>query len=44
MAGSKRDKIKMTPDEVDAYLADNFKVQIATIGKDGEPHLVTMFY
>ncbi|NVI86205.1 pyridoxamine 5'-phosphate oxidase family protein [Actinomadura sp. BRA 177] len=44
MAGSKRDKIKMTPDEVDAYLADNFKVQIATVGKDGEPHLVTMFY
>jgi nitroimidazol reductase NimA-like FMN-containing flavoprotein (pyridoxamine 5'-phosphate oxidase superfamily) len=44
LAGSKRDKIKMTPDEVDAYLADNFKVQIATIGKDGEPHLVTMFY
>ncbi len=44
LAGSKRDKIKMTPDEVDAYLADNFKVQIATVGKDGEPHLVTMFY
>jgi hypothetical protein len=44
LAGSKRDKIKMTPDEVDAYLADNFKVQVATVGKDGEPHLVTMFY
>jgi nitroimidazol reductase NimA-like FMN-containing flavoprotein (pyridoxamine 5'-phosphate oxidase superfamily) len=44
LAGSKRDKIKMTPDEVAAYLAGNFKVQIATIGKDGEPHLVTMFY
>ncbi|WP_131732638.1 pyridoxamine 5'-phosphate oxidase family protein [Actinomadura formosensis] len=44
MAGSKRDKIKMTPDEVASYLADNFKVQVATIGKDGEPHLVAMFY
>ncbi|QKG22119.1 pyridoxamine 5'-phosphate oxidase family protein [Actinomadura verrucosospora] len=44
MAGSKRDKIKMTPDEVAAYLAGNFKVQVATIGKDGEPHLVTMLY
>ncbi|MEV4001984.1 pyridoxamine 5'-phosphate oxidase family protein [Actinomadura sp. NPDC049753] len=44
MAGSKRDKIKMTPEEVAAYLAANFKVQVATVGKDGEPHLVTMFY
>lgn len=44
MAGSKRDKIKMSPDEVAAYLADSFKVQVATLGKNGEPHLVTMFY
>lgn len=44
MASAKRDKIKMTPDEVDAYLDANFKVQVATVGKDGEPHLVTMFY
>ncbi|MFB4310746.1 pyridoxamine 5'-phosphate oxidase family protein [Actinomadura sp. GTD37] len=44
MAGSKRDKIKMTPEEVASYLAENFKVQVATVGKDGEPHLVTMFY
>ncbi|TDD85242.1 pyridoxamine 5'-phosphate oxidase [Actinomadura darangshiensis] len=44
MAGNKREKIKMTPEEVGAYLAGNFKVQVATIGKDGEPHLVTMFY
>ncbi|MFF4236444.1 pyridoxamine 5'-phosphate oxidase family protein [Actinomadura geliboluensis] len=43
MAG-KRDKIKMTPEEVASYLTDNFKVQVATVGKDGEPHLVTMFY
>jgi hypothetical protein len=44
LAGSKRDKIKMTPEEVADYLAANFKVQVATVGKDGEPHLVTMFY
>ncbi|WP_149260923.1 pyridoxamine 5'-phosphate oxidase family protein [Actinomadura sp. K4S16] len=44
MAGSKRDKIKMSPEEVADYLAANFKVQVATVGKDGEPHLVTMFY
>ncbi|WP_141578231.1 pyridoxamine 5'-phosphate oxidase family protein [Actinomadura sp. WMMA1423] len=44
MATGKRDKIKMTPEEVADYLAADFKVQVATIGKDGEPHLVTMFY
>lgn len=45
MAGSsKREQIKMTPDEVASYLAGNFKVQVATVGKEGEPHLVTMFY
>jgi hypothetical protein len=41
---SKRDKIKMSAEEVADYLAANFKVQVATVGKDGEPHLVTMFY
>src|SRR5512139_4313197 len=41
---SKRDKIKMTDEEVAAFLAANRKVQIATIGKDGMPHLVTMYY
>ncbi|WP_131742535.1 pyridoxamine 5'-phosphate oxidase family protein [Actinomadura roseirufa] len=42
--GSKREKIKMTPDEVAAYLAGHVKVQVATVGRDGAPHLVTMFY
>ncbi|MGI5167329.1 pyridoxamine 5'-phosphate oxidase family protein [Spirillospora sp. CA-253888] len=44
MAASKREKIKMTPQETAAFLAANYKVQVATIGKEGEPHLVTMFY
>ncbi|WP_245667453.1 pyridoxamine 5'-phosphate oxidase family protein [Actinomadura macra] len=44
MAGGGREKIRMTPDEARAYLAAHFKVQVATVGKDGEPHLVTMFY
>lgn len=44
VGSSKRDKIKMTDDEVAAYLKDHFKVQIATLGTDGAPHLVTMFY
>ncbi|MFD0854681.1 pyridoxamine 5'-phosphate oxidase family protein, partial [Actinomadura adrarensis] len=44
MAGGGRDKIKMTGGEVAAFLAENFKVQVATLGTGGEPHLVTMFY
>ncbi|MEU5880253.1 pyridoxamine 5'-phosphate oxidase family protein [Spirillospora sp. NPDC047279] len=44
MGSSKRDKIKMTPAETAGFLASSHKVQVATIGKDGEPHLVTMFY
>ncbi|TYK49294.1 pyridoxamine 5'-phosphate oxidase family protein [Actinomadura decatromicini] len=44
MAGGKREQIRMTPDEVAAYLAESYKVQVATVGRDGAPHLVTMFY
>ncbi|ACY96655.1 MULTISPECIES: pyridoxamine 5'-phosphate oxidase family protein [Thermomonospora] len=44
MGGNKRDQIRMTPEEVAAFLADNFKVQVATVDRDGAPHLVTMFY
>ncbi|MBW8481536.1 pyridoxamine 5'-phosphate oxidase family protein [Actinomadura parmotrematis] len=44
MAGGKRDKIRMSPEEVADFLASSFKVQVATVGKDGGPHLVTMFY
>ncbi|MFI0371397.1 pyridoxamine 5'-phosphate oxidase family protein [Actinomadura sp. 1N219] len=44
MAAGKREKIRMTPDEAASYLAANFKVQVATVGRDGAPHLVTMFY
>lgn len=42
--GNKRDQITMTPDEVAAFLAEEFKVQVATLDHDGAPHLVTMFY
>ncbi|GAA2604394.1 PPOX class F420-dependent oxidoreductase [Actinomadura fulvescens] len=44
MGGNKRDKIKMTPAETADFLASSHKVQVATVGKDGAPHLVTMFY
>jgi nitroimidazol reductase NimA-like FMN-containing flavoprotein (pyridoxamine 5'-phosphate oxidase superfamily) len=42
--GNKRDQIKMTSDEVAAFLAEEFKVQVATLDPDGAPHLVAMFY
>lgn len=42
---SRRDLIKMTEDEVAAYLAlPNQVMNVASIGKDGRPHLVAMWY
>ena len=34
----------MADDEVEAYLAAQLKVQVATVGPDGAPHLTTLFY
>jgi PPOX class probable F420-dependent enzyme len=34
----------MTDDEVAALLGEHRKLQLATINRDGTPHLVTMFY
>ena len=39
-----RDRVAMTGDEVAAFLAQARKLQLATINRDGTPHLVTMFY
>lgn len=39
-----RDRVAMTPDEVQAMLAEHRKVQMATLNPDGSMHLVTMFY
>ena len=39
-----RDRVAMTPAEVAAFLEASRKVQLATINRDGTPHLVTMFY
>jgi len=39
-----RDRVAMTPAEVDDLLASQRKVQLATNGRDGFPHLVTMYY
>jgi pyridoxine/pyridoxamine 5'-phosphate oxidase len=39
-----RDQVAMTDDEATELLAAGRKVQLATNGPDGYPHLVTMYY
>jgi len=39
-----RDRVMMTDGEVESFLAQGRKLQLATIGADGMPHLVTMYY
>ena len=34
----------MSDEEVRGFLGDNLKVQVASIGRDGIPHLTTLFY
>ncbi|MCW2759593.1 MAG: pyridoxamine 5-phosphate oxidase [Nocardioidaceae bacterium] len=41
---SSRDRIAMTEPEVADFLGSHVKVQVATIGPAGEPHLTTLFY
>jgi len=39
-----RDRVAMSAEEVAALLAGHRKVQLATISRDGTPHLVAMYY
>ena len=41
---SRRDLIRMTPEEVDAFLAEPRSMNIATYNHDGTIHLVAMWY
>jgi PPOX class probable F420-dependent enzyme len=41
---SRRDQIKMTPDEVRAFLLEEKTVTCATNGRDGFPHLMPLWY
>jgi PPOX class probable F420-dependent enzyme len=43
VAGS-RDAVRMDEPEVAAFLASQVKVQVASLGHDGFPHLTTLFY
>ena len=39
-----RDAVRMSDREVADFLEDHLKVQVASIGRDGTPHLTTLFY
>jgi PPOX class probable F420-dependent enzyme len=39
-----RKKVAMSEEEVADFLGSNIKLQVATVGKDGAPHLTTLFY
>jgi PPOX class probable F420-dependent enzyme len=39
-----RRAVSMTEDEVRRFLEGNMKVQVASISRDGMPHLTTLFY
>jgi PPOX class probable F420-dependent enzyme len=41
---SNRDLIRMTDAEVEAFLKEQRTMSIATIGRDGRPHLIAMWY
>jgi len=39
-----RESVRLTDEELEDFLASNMKVQVATNGPDGHPHLTTLFY
>ena len=41
---SKRDQIKLSPEEVADFLADQRVMNVATYGPDGWPHLTSLWY
>src|SRR3954469_21097433 len=39
-----RNAVAMSEAEMEDFLAGDMKVQVATVGPDGAPHLTTLFY
>ncbi len=39
-----RERVRMSQAEIDAFLGESMKVQVATVNPDGTPHLATLFY
>jgi PPOX class probable F420-dependent enzyme len=44
VAAKGRDLVKMTDAEIEEFLGETKKVQVATVNPDGSPHLTTLFY
>jgi PPOX class probable F420-dependent enzyme len=44
VAAKGRDLVKMTEAEIEKFLDESKKVQVATLNPDGSPHLTTLFY
>jgi PPOX class probable F420-dependent enzyme len=44
MGTNQRTKIVMSQEEIDDYLANSRNGTLATIGRDGQPHLTAMWY
>ncbi|MDH3706870.1 MAG: pyridoxamine 5'-phosphate oxidase family protein [Acidimicrobiia bacterium] len=44
MAESRRDQIRMTEAEIEAFIAERKSLQVAVNGHDGFPHLSTLWY
>ena len=40
----RRDVIRMTDDEMWAFIEERKSLQVATLGKDGSPHLTTLWF
>jgi PPOX class probable F420-dependent enzyme len=41
---SQRDLVRMTDEEVAAFLAERRKLHVATLNRDGSPHLMPMYF
>ena len=41
---SRRDLIRMTDEELWAFMDERKSLQVATINKDGSPHLTTLWF
>lgn len=44
MGSKQRSQIEMTPAEISAFVARQRTANLATLGPDGQPHLVAMWY
>ena len=44
MANNRRDKIRMSDDEMWTFIEEQQSLQVATVGRDGMPHLSTLWF